>query len=49
MSSRTLNIVKVIEELISTKREFYWKVKNEQLITDNGVGYSVLKVNPDYR
>lgn len=49
MSSRTLNIVKAIEELISAKTEFYWKAKNKQLITDNGLDYSVLNVNPDYR
>lgn len=44
MWSGILNITKAIEELRSTKTEFHWKAKNEQLITDRSLGYFVVNI-----
>ena len=44
MWSGILNIAKAIEELRSTKTEFHWKAKNEQLITDRSLGYFVVNI-----
>lgn len=44
MWSWILNIAKAIEELRSTKTEFHWKAKDDQLITDKSVGYFVVNI-----
>ena len=44
MWSGILNIAKAIEELRSTKTEFHWKAKNEQLITNRSLGYFTVNI-----